>query len=1287
MMFAGNRRFELRRELGRGGMGVVYEAFDTERQQPVALKMLHRNDPETIVLLKQEFRSLSEIVHPRLISMYELLGDEQHWFFTMEFVRDGRNFLDSLHAQMGFIGEEPKPPLSLVSSSSDAPTLPLVSGVATAHDAPSDSATIAAPPSGSGEPSQMPSSGETLGPSGATVIDQEAEARSANPPIPPNPTKRILSADQIRAVLAAFRQLAEGVVALHAQGKLHRDLKPGNVIVRGDGSVVILDFGLAIARTHATVTQAAPGETGRSSGSSSKGQISGTIAYMAPEQAAGLPLTEASDWYAVGTMLFEALTAELPFRGRSGEILIAKQSQDAPDVNSRVIGLSPDLAVLCNGLLQRDPALRPTAHQVLQVLGGAGEAIPQIPSPEDHAAFIGRAQYLQRLDASFARSRSRAVIAHLRGRSGTGKSALMAEFARRVAERDHALVFRSRCYEQESVPYKTMDGLADELAQWLAQQSPMEQRDYRPAAAHALAQIFPVFRQVPAIAAAPAGQTSDLTELRRQSFAALGELLRRIGEAHSLVLCIDDLQWGDADGVEMLGVALSQPSIRLLLIVTFREEYIETSPCLRALRAFEGRTRSLAVEDIPVQPLNREESLQLARQRSPEAADGDLEEMVRQAEGNPYFLEELAYHSGPARPNSSGLRLDAILWSRIARLAPSEIRLLETVAVSGQPIRLAYAQQAAGLDDVPVSMLTSLRMHHLVRSSGSGLRDEVETYHDRIRETVLANLSHDARRDRHATLAACLEASGEATSDTLAVHFEAGGEPQKAGQFYELAAQESAKALAFERAEEFYNKARQLVSDPAARTRITERLIHLNTDLARFPQAYALGREALGDLGLKVPAKFFPPGFLADLARFWALFRGRKIESILDLPAAADPRHIARITLLAAIGKAAYQIRPELCIAIMLKIVNDSVRLGNTRDSAIGYMAVGSIFLGGILGRYPAGYEFGQASLQLVERYHADRIRAEVNFVVGYFGTSWRRPALEAEQLWQVAHQAGLETGDLFHMGCASCATVMSQFMRGVPFEQLEPLSEEYLELLTRFGLREPRSAVLAVRRTMESLKNVAPGISGNASDSKETAEPAPEFGSRHFAHYAVILRMQEQVLLGEYEAAIATGRQSAQFLSDSRGMLHSTEHYFWLALAHLAMLRNRPPVVRFVAFRPLRRDMQRFDRWAVHSPANFRARALVLRGACDSVAGNSESTMASLTEAAETALGYNQPHIAGLATQMAAAELARKGETARQKQLIAEASDHYCRWGAQGLAARLADALNHQLAARSPSA
>ncbi len=1242
MSFAGNQRFEVRRELGRGGMGVVYEAFDTERRQPVALKMLHRNDPETIVQLKQEFRSLSEIVHPHLIGMYELLGDEQHWFFTMEFVRDGSNFMAHLRRQMGLA--EAAPP---VLGASDETTLRSRPVSASAADLTS----------------------MTSADSGTAIHAAHVAERTVTAPGP----QRNLTLDQIRAVVDGFRQLAEGVRGLHAQGKLHRDLKPGNVMFRADGSVVILDFGLAVAKASREAADQS---------ASTDVVVSGTIAYMAPEQAAGYALSEASDWYAVGTMLFEALTGELPFDGSALAILRAKQFSAAPDVNSRASGIPEPLATLCNTLLQRNPAQRPSAQQILAVLdGGEATQAPREPDFQERTVFIGREEYLERLYAAYASSRNAAVMAHLRARSGTGKSALMAEFVRRLSDVREALIFRSRCYEQESVPYKTVDGLADEIAQWLAALPEAEHQKFVPPAAQALAQIFPVFKGVPAIAAAAAaGRTTDLEELRRQSFEAFGELLRRIGDAHPLVLCIDDLQWGDAEGVEMLGVALGRPGIHLLLIATFREEYAQTSACLRALLAFEEKTPSLVVEDIAVKPLTREESLELARRRNPETSAADLEEIVRQAEGNPYFLEELARQSGAARalPSSAGLNLDAILWSRIERLSEPELQLLETIAVSGQPIRLRYAQIAAGLRDVPISLLTSLRMHHLVRSSGQSLQDEVETYHDRIRETVLEHLSRERRRDRHSSLAFCLEEGGEATSDTLAVHFEAGEQPEKAGQFYELAAQEAASALAFTRAEEFYKKARRIVSDPAVRMRLTERLIHLNTDLARFPEAYALGREALAELGLKIPAKFFPPAFVADLAQNYLLFRRRKIESILDLPAATDPQHIAQITLLADIGKAAYQIRPELCIAIMLKIVNASVRRGNARDSAIGYMAVGAIFIGGILGRYRPGYEFGQAALKLVDQYEATRIRAEVNFVVGYFGISWQRPAEDAEELWKVAHRAGLQTGDFFHMGCASCATVMSQFMRGVPFDRLECQAAGYLELLERYDLREPRSAVQAILRTIDALKSSRAG-----DPAPHSALPEQEFGSRHIGHYALLVKMQKQYLFGDYEAAIETGKRSAQYLGGSRGMLHGTEHPFWLALAQFAQARHagsKPPA-------KLQKEIHRFERWAQGSPANFRARALILGGEGASVAGKSVSALAAFSEAAQTAAEYHQPHLAGLAHRLRAAEFARCGLSDDQARHLALAAEQYRLWGADGLAAQLQNLLGHDLSTRSVSA
>src|SRR5688572_24338196 len=133
----------------------------------------------------------------------------------------------------------------------------------------------------------------------------------------------VLDTDRLRGTLV---QLFSALSALHANGQVHRDVKPSNVLVRENGGVKLLDFGLvtAVANDQSKPLDDAP---------------VGTTAYVAPEQAAGRAVTPASDFYAVGVMLYEALAGRLPFEGPPLKILMDKQTQRAAPPSSHVRGV------------------------------------------------------------------------------------------------------------------------------------------------------------------------------------------------------------------------------------------------------------------------------------------------------------------------------------------------------------------------------------------------------------------------------------------------------------------------------------------------------------------------------------------------------------------------------------------------------------------------------------------------------------------------------------------------------------------------------------------------------------------------------------------------------------------------------------------------------------------------------------------------------------------------------------------------------------------------------------
>ncbi|MEM7350624.1 MAG: protein kinase [Acidobacteriota bacterium] len=607
--------------------------------------------------------------------------------------------------------------------------------------------------------------------------------------------------DRIRRVV---HQLASGLEAVHRSGKVHRDIKPPNVLVTQEDRAVLLDFGLVTEFQRIGLPDLEP-------------QTVGTPAYMSPEQALALPGSPASDWYSVGVMLYQALTGHLPFSGSALEIMADKQTGAPP----AMADVPPDLEELCIGLLDPDPDRRLQGSEVLGRLQAKGSPGRSHPASFE-APFIGRQEILHELETAFAASDGKTVAVYLRGASGMGKSALIERFLARLdAAAEPAdlplVVLSGRCYLQESVPYKALDSLVDALSRYLTSLPKAEVAGLLTPQVAQLSVLFPVLLRVGPVADL-GSEVLDPQTQRRRAFAGLRELLGKLASRCRLVLAIDDLQWGDIDSFLLLDEVLKPPDPpALLLIGAFRSEDEASSPFLRALSEHREslRWRGVDVRELELGGLPQEQAAELVDAllgQAPEGAQDQTVSILREAAGSPLFLSQLA-HFSQDRSLRSDFHLREVILARVAALPGPARRLLETVAVAGKPLDLSAARQAVDLASEGADALALLRARKLIRQSAAQDRDEIEAYHDRIRETVVESLSADDLRRIHRALALALESSGRADPETLAVHFQATREVARACQYAVTAAGRAEETLAFERAARLYRLALDLTPE------------------------------------------------------------------------------------------------------------------------------------------------------------------------------------------------------------------------------------------------------------------------------------------------------------------------------------------------------------------------------------------------------------------------------------------------------------------------------------------
>jgi eukaryotic-like serine/threonine-protein kinase len=749
----GTDRFEIVGRLGEGGMGVVYEAFDRQRGERVALKTLRHFDADALYRFKQEFRTLADVLHPNLVHLHELVAvDKEDVFFTMELV-EGTDFLDYVQRSNA----------SRVGPQSNVLTIP----------------------------------------------PELRRARQALPPIETISDPASPMAPELERLQRALIQLVEGVAALHAAGKLHRDLKPSNVRVTRDGRVVILDFGVAIdlkRRGSARDDEAIDEMVGTASYMAPEQALGEALAPASDWYSVGAILYEALVGRAlhVGPAL-EVLSTKCQVEPTPPSARVGGVPPSLDALCLELMSIDPAKRPAAPEILRR---LGHTSED--------RSATQPPPKPSSEESLIGREGLLARLHDSLERNREgHAVSVRVSGASGMGKSALVHHFLNELEARGDVLVLRGRTYERESVPYKAFDSVVDALTRHLIFLEECERELPMPADIEALAQVFPVLRRVHRIEKRANSKLDDPTTLRQRAFAALRELLDSLARSRPVVVSIDDVHWGDIDSAALLLELVRPPSAPpILVLMTHRAEDADTSHFLAEIGA--RWPEDAEVRELDVGPLRPKDARQLALAllgaRGPEAQRA-AESIAQESGGSPFLVEELAraasgLHRAAHEAHGRGaISLEEMIGERASHLPEDALRMLQVIATAGRPLSVSIVGEAAAVLDSAPQLVALLRARRFVRV---GLRqgiETVETSHNRIRETVIASLAAETARGHHARLAQAFEATPDSDPEAIATHLLCAGDRERAGHFAERAADQALEKLAFAQAERLFQLA------------------------------------------------------------------------------------------------------------------------------------------------------------------------------------------------------------------------------------------------------------------------------------------------------------------------------------------------------------------------------------------------------------------------------------------------------------------------------------------------
>jgi hypothetical protein len=512
---------------------------------------------------------------------------------------------------------------------------------------------------------------------------------------------------------------------------IHRDVKPENIMVRADGYVKVLDFGLA--RLLPPKSKQLTADT-----ASNSRLLIGTPRYMSPEQIHGEGVSGATDVFSLGLVLYELMTGRHPFIADSLISILHAISTQTPLLPSRLNPQTPaDLEGLIIQMLEKDLRLRPTAAEVQVRLGelerknldvGARSAQSRL---KNEGFIVGRQRERAELSGAFESAQSgRGLLFCVGGEAGMGKTTIVEDFLDELGSLEHPCTIARGCCSERLAGTEAYLPILEALDSLLPGEF-----------ARSMKLLAPTWYMHLCPAAIGGNSTTEPADLKEASQERMkrefSALLQEMCRIRPLVLFLDDLHWADVSTIDLLAyVAGKLQSMRLLVVVTFRssEMLLSKHPFLRVKPDLQARG---VCREIPLEFLRGcDIETYLALEFPQHCFPPDFFALIHSTtEGNPLFMvhllrylrdrgviaeEQGRWTLAQALPDVRQALPESIrgmIQKKIDQLSDEDRRLLVAASVQGYEFDSAVVSKVLTIDAADVEDRLELldRIHSFVR--------------------------------------------------------------------------------------------------------------------------------------------------------------------------------------------------------------------------------------------------------------------------------------------------------------------------------------------------------------------------------------------------------------------------------------------------------------------------------------------------------------------------------------------------------------------------------------------